>query len=459
MGRVILFSPVGGTDPISETNCFDGSLLHICRWHKPDVVYLYFSQEMLNNENKDHRIHRALELLEKKIQHKFEIIPIEKPDLDNPQDLDYFFRDFREELLKISNNLNDDKLLLNVASGTPAMKSALNTLSVLGEIKASCIQVLAPNRKIGEHIHSEIYDIDALWAKDPDNKEGAENRSKIIHCPNLLSIINKETIRNFINKFDYHAALDMAKKLPKEIKNKIYDYIKIACERSDFNTKSAEELSKNLDCENLFPIQDESVKYIFEYFLISEIKLRKKEYADFIRSITPMILDIFIRITTKSVYPVEDLFKDQPINTKSKESKKVWDVEKLEELNDNSEGNIPGQILDILKDLRAINKYGYADISSVHLLKLLKKHEDKVSTIIEELKTIRFKIENLRNISAHQMVQLDNEKILKFTQLNPKELLAVIKKAICYAGDLEFDSQIWNSYEDMNKFIIQKMKE
>ena len=46
MGRIILFSPVGGTDPIAQDNCRDGSLLHICRIYKPDIVYLYMSHEM-----------------------------------------------------------------------------------------------------------------------------------------------------------------------------------------------------------------------------------------------------------------------------------------------------------------------------------------------------------------------------------------------------------------------------
>ena len=43
MNKVILFSPVGGTDPISETNLQDGSLLHICRFYHPDKVILYMS--------------------------------------------------------------------------------------------------------------------------------------------------------------------------------------------------------------------------------------------------------------------------------------------------------------------------------------------------------------------------------------------------------------------------------
>ncbi len=51
----ILFSPVGGTDPISENNLHDGSLLHICRCYKPDKVYLYMSKEILKHHEEDDR--------------------------------------------------------------------------------------------------------------------------------------------------------------------------------------------------------------------------------------------------------------------------------------------------------------------------------------------------------------------------------------------------------------------
>ena len=55
MNRVILFSPVGGTDPISLSNCHDGSLLHICRNYRPDKVILYMSKEMLDYQEADDR--------------------------------------------------------------------------------------------------------------------------------------------------------------------------------------------------------------------------------------------------------------------------------------------------------------------------------------------------------------------------------------------------------------------
>ncbi len=55
MNQTILFSPVGGTDPISQNNYRDGSLLHICRVYKPTKVVLFLSREMLDFHRKDNR--------------------------------------------------------------------------------------------------------------------------------------------------------------------------------------------------------------------------------------------------------------------------------------------------------------------------------------------------------------------------------------------------------------------
>lgn len=61
--KKILFSPIGGTDPIS--NFRDGAMLHICRIYKPDIVYLYLSKEMCEFQEKDDRYRYCLEQLGK----------------------------------------------------------------------------------------------------------------------------------------------------------------------------------------------------------------------------------------------------------------------------------------------------------------------------------------------------------------------------------------------------------
>lgn len=57
----VLFSPIGGTDPIS--NCRDGAMLHICRVYKPDIVYLHMSKEMLEFQRQNDRYRYCIKKL------------------------------------------------------------------------------------------------------------------------------------------------------------------------------------------------------------------------------------------------------------------------------------------------------------------------------------------------------------------------------------------------------------
>lgn len=121
MGKKYLFSPVGNTDPIKYFH--DGSLLHICRHYQPDVVYLYLSKEMIENHKKDNRYVRSVELLSEKINHNIEVHVIENSDMIDVQQYDVFFTEFRKIIGEIEKQKNnEDILLVNMASGTPAMK-------------------------------------------------------------------------------------------------------------------------------------------------------------------------------------------------------------------------------------------------------------------------------------------------------------------------------------------------
>ncbi len=71
MSKKILFSPIGGTDPIKYLR--DGSMLHICRHYKPDVVYLYLSHEMLEYHKKDNRYVGSIAWLGKYLNHSFDV--------------------------------------------------------------------------------------------------------------------------------------------------------------------------------------------------------------------------------------------------------------------------------------------------------------------------------------------------------------------------------------------------
>lgn len=147
MGKIHLFSPVGNTDPIKYFR--DGSMLHICRFYKPDYVYLYMSKEILKFHRDDDRFVKSIEFLGEMLQHKFEVYLIEKEDLVDVQDYDFFYQEFGKEIEKIRKRMNpEDELILNMASGTPAMKSALNVITTVAEFKFKAIQVTSPKKEV-----------------------------------------------------------------------------------------------------------------------------------------------------------------------------------------------------------------------------------------------------------------------------------------------------------------------
>lgn len=90
MGKVILFSPVGGTDPISNNNAKDGALLHCCRVYKPDMVYMYMSQWTIKNETEDHRYSYCLTKLYERLGKELVYERIDRPELEEVQEFNFF---------------------------------------------------------------------------------------------------------------------------------------------------------------------------------------------------------------------------------------------------------------------------------------------------------------------------------------------------------------------------------
>ena len=135
MNKTFLFSPLGGTDPISQDNYKDGSMLHICRFEKPDKVFLYLSKEMVGYEKEDHRYTYCLDKLMALQGRKFEYVLDQHPELVDVYDYDYFYREFSSAINQIMLEEMDetDTLILNISSGTPAMKSALAVMQTISE--------------------------------------------------------------------------------------------------------------------------------------------------------------------------------------------------------------------------------------------------------------------------------------------------------------------------------------
>lgn len=450
MGRTLLFSPLGGTDPISNTNMYDGAMLHIVRHYRIDKVYLYMSREIIQYQEADERYTYCLkklgELQNREIQYEL----IRRPELIEVQDFEIFYREFREEINKIRMEMGeDDELILNLSSGTPAMKSWLLVIRTMNELSCKAVQVVTPDRAMNEHRHKD-YQVKELWELDPDNEEGAENRCREVPCPSLSRVRQEVNIRKLIREYDYHAARELASEL-KDHEKPYMKLIRVAEKRELLDMDAVEKELKTNHLKDLYrlPIREGEKRDIFEYALVMQIRLRRGEYADFIRSISPILYELFKRIMEKKLGICLEKYVKDP------EKKAVWDSEKLSK---DMEGK------EILKILEEAYKFGDGfrggNVYPVHMQKIIRaKSDDKeLKKLVGELREAE---EKVRNLAAHQIVSVNEETIRKWTEGHDAEqIMNDIKKAIGYAEIIDIaNKEVWNSYDQMNEVIIRLMDE
>ncbi len=438
MNEIILFSPVGGTDPISMNNCKDGALLHICRVYKPTKVILYMSKEMLENQQKDDRYRYALEhLFQLQNRENIRVVEIERPELVNVHEFDFFYQDFRKIVDNICAEMDpSDRLLINVSSGTPAMKSGLLVLQTLGEFPAVTIQVRTPTGKMNEHTH-EGYDIKKLWEENRDNEPDFEIRCEEVVCPTLSRIKKEEIIKKHIEVYDYQAAVAVAETMQKEAVKAYYNLLKLAEARIllDFPTVDKWQQKLDIDC---LPVKEEKNRKYFEYALNLSIKLERKEYADFIRGITPIIVDLFELALKRQCRINIDLY------TKRIKGIRQWDSDRLKGT----------EIYRVLNN-RYKSEFKPNMIYSDHLNALIShfSRDVRLKKLAENLRLVESKI---RNMAAHEIVSITDEKIKEETGFTGAQIMDKIIEIFTFTG-IKIPVDAWHSYDKINLAILKAM--
>lgn len=476
----ILFSIVGSRDPIAYENAQDGALLHICRHYRPKIVIMYFSKTMLDNHNKDDRYRRALNLLCEKqgrkaywiekldeedmskdiapVYDKYDVIfaMIQKPDLVNVHEMDDFYPEFKKYFVTI-NRLKIDihepklQLLFNISSGTPGMKSALHVLSTLDTSTSKCVQVVAPTMG-GVDVSSDIKkaeldknincSIEELWIKNKDNEEGAEKRVREPRIDNLILLRYEGILKDQLKNYNYAAAQDLIRM--DEIKEQTARYselIDMAYYRSQLKTKEAMEKAKQHSFSFL-SLENEIERNYFEFALCVYLKLKRGEFADFIRALTPIIFWIFEKILDEKFGLKIDVY------CMVRNKKRIWDRDKLNEKAQNGDK----QAKEIKKILTNTKN---DDVWSWQLEKLIGNlnSNQEVKDLIRAIRKIE---SNVRNKAAHNVVAITDVEIKELTGFSSEEIMDKIRESFEVALPyLKQDDKLWDSYDDMNKKIIE----
>ena len=438
----ILFSPIGGSDPIR--NYHDGSMLHICRNYLPDRVVLYLSGEMYQHHVQDNRYVYCLEELGKKMSHPFEIEVIVRDELTEVQDYEYFYTEFTKCINDIVVQMDEgDELLLNVSSGTPAMKNALIILATLAEFSFQPIQVSTPLKRSNYmDENTKKYEVQEQWEFDEDNEpqEGDTSRCEEIKSLNLVKLLKVNLLEKHLQAYDYTAALEIARDLKNHISVKATAMIEQANERNQLNTKRVNELAKKIDYQPM-PVKNQENCDLLEYVLLLQMKVRRKEYADFIRAITPVVFELFYRVLKRQCHIDIKDYCDE------KKSGLRWNLEKIKQT----------EVGDILQKEYAATGFRGGPVYSSQLKPLILHYSgsEKVNTLVTDL---RHAEEKARNKAAHTIVSITNEKIVKWTDYTAEELLVKIQQLTLFVVPGQ-DGSIWDSYDRMNESIMKEIRQ
>ena len=447
MGKRILFSPIGGTDPIASTSGYEGSMLHICRYYQPDQVVLFLSKEMAERQENDDRYRYCINELGKRLNHHFEVECIIDKELEDVQIYDEFYKRFKVILQNIQHSMQeDDELILNIASGTPAMKSALLMYAILSEGKVKAIQVITPEKSMNEHRgkKDDGYDPQVYWELNLDNNEDAKNRCVEVGCPNLLAMLKKNIIIRQVQSYNYAAALLLADEIRGYVSDNAYTLLEAAVARQQLDLSRVDMLLRKgaEDFGDILPVKGGNEKLLFEYALTLKIKIARKEYGDFMRAISPLLTDLF-----------DAILKGQcKIDVRkycvSKQSG-MW-LWKKDKLLKTDEGKEILRLLD--EEFRQFRDESVMMAANLKPILMKYVNDETVKKNVEEMRNIEAKI---RNFAAHEIVSVTDDKVksmLGMSNITMNQIFNKIKNLVV-AAKVHVKEEDWNSYDQMNERI------
>ena len=445
----ILFSPVGYTDPVRGYH--DGPLLHILRHYEVDKVFLILTETIEENEEKDERYTKGI----RDVSPNTEIVK-KYTHIKNPQEFEVLaqMQDIFDDLYRENSKA---EWLINISSATPQIETVMALLAIdYPNVKA--IQVKTPvGASNKDNPNANDKDVFCQMEHNKDKLYGAENRCEE---PPLYILRRHGLVRQIISlvdNYEYDGALQIVRQnqdcgFSEDTKKLLL----CAVFRKNLLWKQANNVIS--DCEEK-PLLEDSDDFS-EYFRVMEMQKKKEQYSEFIVKLSPVLVQLGMKY-------LQNLhsFKLSDCGNKYKKGKTFFiDREKMDQA-------YPDLAPYIQKKFGIEMRNGPLYFSAiVWICKYLKENQyqgdekhEKVTDIFEKLRLVEG---NARNLVAHVIVNLDDNRIRQLTVqkarnsssmdggLSSEEIMDRLHEAVrlIYGHDIR-----WN-YDDMNAIIIDSLR-
>jgi hypothetical protein len=256
-----------------------------------------------------------------------------------------------------------------------------------------------------------------------------------------MTLLKTDMIKKHVEAYDYTAAKSVADEIKDDISKEAYRMVEIAAERVKLNSNKINKLRKDVSYD-IFPVKDSGKQKIFEYALVLQLKLYKEEYADFVRGITPIVMDLLEMILEKEC----GIVVEQYCNI-GKNKIKRWDKTKLEK----------SGLLNLLDEEYKEQGGFKGGIVYSNTLATLIKCKCKDTVLIQKVDEISKTESAVRNIAAHEIVSVTDEWFKEKAGKSANEIFENIQFLVTRAG-INASKEQWRSYDKMNEEIARLLR-
>ncbi|ERT30519.1 CRISPR-associated protein [Fusobacterium animalis] len=455
MSKKILLTFAGNTDPTRGEH--DGPIIHICRYYKPDKIYLILTKEMEERDEEPYNIYeRAIK--ENLKGYNPEIVHI-NTGIEEAHHFDIYFNWIYETFEKIKKEEKDAEIYLNMTSGTSQMTINLLMYYIdsfdlnLIPIQVETYTGQSNQSKENNKTVDKNYDVEAEAICNLDNEE--KTRTYRIVIPNLKKysrILTKNQIQKMLEQYKYEAISELLKRNIFDKNLELNTLVNFAIERTnlkglDCNKKLYSLNNKNYDKLYYFT-KDKNISkisdwyQIVDYFTLANIKQKTEDISAYTLMLEPIIVRIYLSILKDLMkINLEKLFKRDTNGYKI-------ELKRLEE------GLKKMLKEDLKKTYLKDDVYISAQVLTCTIKYYLKKEKKLDINYFNSFSKTLAKIKNVRNTLAHELKSINREDFNResgttIEQVNTK-ILDFFEKFYKQYG---YKKEMVEVYDNLNKEI------
>lgn len=452
----ILFSAIGTSDPIR--NLHDSGWLHCMRFVRPEKTIIYLTKMICGYEDRHGLYSNTVKLLNQQLA-EYNYPPIEleierREDMDKPHLNGELYEDFKTFFMELHRRFPEDELYVNCSSGTPAIKSCLEDLRFLLPFgkEINFLQVDAPNdgKDYNDDRVDDSYNLVEHWEANYDHGFEGPWRVHPLPVSQHDRMMRAEYAKVLIRQHEYIAARQLIEKdLQDGEGGRIVQNALDGADQRKMRLLTA--ASRNLAKAGIaFSIpKDENKKILHqcaEQILSMINDERSHDYDNMLRKITPVLFYLAVQ----EIYTVKGWYVEDYQN--------IWKKYKNGVVHEKKTGlnwsKIEAEHPDFITAIGGIPKSSYIYFGQ------LRKYIDAIekNPEIKLLFSDLGKVDDARNLAAHELQGINNTWIKEYCGFTAKEILKNLKKLIGLIAP-EYNDDYWKDYESMDLKICELLDE